>query len=284
MDYFISQKFNAVQLGSLNRCRLYLQVITLSDIVDAAGLHIIPDILIGIPLSDCRSTLKWPNQQRPPQKDWTLWMAALHSLQPKNRLLQPLGSWLVHHTHQIWSWFCDNESRLLRIDHASSEWQVFRQIPCTRRTTRSTPLLVFDHENGCQTEFPSGQVFPATVSTHRYTNITTASTGTEFPSPTVSAYVPTESILAIIQRSKFYQDAFHLPGIQDQHIAHLATIAQGGNISGVVRTYYTDTRLTYTWSILSGSNIILSDTVTKGPIHGISSPQRLELEGFLAVL
>jgi len=63
MDFFIEQGFSANVLGTLNHCRLYLQVLTLSNIVSADGLCIVPDVFIGIPLSDRKSTLRWPCQQ-----------------------------------------------------------------------------------------------------------------------------------------------------------------------------------------------------------------------------
>jgi hypothetical protein len=69
MEHFVNQGFKASQLLQLNRCRVYLQVLTLAAIVSADGLCIIPDILVGAPLLDQKSTLNWPNQQRPPTKD-----------------------------------------------------------------------------------------------------------------------------------------------------------------------------------------------------------------------
>jgi hypothetical protein len=95
MDHFVSQGYKAHQLIQLNRCRLYLQVITLTDIVSADGMCIIPDTFIGLPLLDRKSTLKWPSQQRPSDKDWAVWSSALKTLQPRNKLTNPLSEWLV---------------------------------------------------------------------------------------------------------------------------------------------------------------------------------------------
>jgi hypothetical protein len=87
MDYFIRQGYSGASLGLLNRCRLYLQIISLADIASADGSCIIPDVFCGIPLTDRTSTLRWPHQQRPNQKAWDLWSAALRNLQPRNRLM-----------------------------------------------------------------------------------------------------------------------------------------------------------------------------------------------------
>jgi len=86
MDHFIAQGYSASKLRLLNQCRLYLQVITLADITSADGKHIILDVFIGCPLTDRKSTLKWPNQQRPSTTTWELWSTALRTLQPRNRL------------------------------------------------------------------------------------------------------------------------------------------------------------------------------------------------------
>ena len=68
MDYFVDLGYSATTLGTLNCCRLYLQVNTLSDIVTANGLSILLEALHGIPLTDRVSSLEWPSQQRPPHK------------------------------------------------------------------------------------------------------------------------------------------------------------------------------------------------------------------------
>ncbi len=52
MDHFMKLGFSDTQLGILNRCRLYLQVIHLSDIASADGSIIIPDCKQGIRLTD----------------------------------------------------------------------------------------------------------------------------------------------------------------------------------------------------------------------------------------
>jgi hypothetical protein len=83
MDYFVEEGLSPKALGSLNRCRLYLQVITLVDITSADGTSIISDVFHGIPLQDRRSKLTWPCQQWPPHKDWELWRSALQLIQPK---------------------------------------------------------------------------------------------------------------------------------------------------------------------------------------------------------
>lgn len=94
MDYFLSLKFKPSELQTLNKWRIYLQVLTLSDIVSADGKFFIPMVLNGIQLVDRKSSLDWPVQQCPPQQAWRLWASALQHLHQGSHLLKPLMSWI----------------------------------------------------------------------------------------------------------------------------------------------------------------------------------------------
>jgi hypothetical protein len=59
MEYFVTRKFSSLQLSRLNRCRLYLQLLSLSDMVSVDGRCIISSILEGQKLLDRRSNLTW---------------------------------------------------------------------------------------------------------------------------------------------------------------------------------------------------------------------------------
>jgi hypothetical protein len=75
----------------LNRCRLYLQVITLADITSADGKEIMPGVKKGQRLDEQTSRLEWPHQERPSNQDWNLWRISLSTLESKNLLTRPLG-------------------------------------------------------------------------------------------------------------------------------------------------------------------------------------------------
>jgi hypothetical protein len=66
MDFFLSLKYKPAVLKTLNFCRLYLQVIFLSDITTACGTEIEDDAKQGKWFLDRVSTLRWPTQQKPP--------------------------------------------------------------------------------------------------------------------------------------------------------------------------------------------------------------------------
>jgi hypothetical protein len=101
MEDFIRQRIPLKHMWILNRCRLYLQVITLSNFTTADGLIILPEVKQGIRIEDRPSTLQWPTQDDPPQSEWRIWRQCLQSFEHKGKPLQPLGQWIAP-SHQHW--------------------------------------------------------------------------------------------------------------------------------------------------------------------------------------
>lgn len=90
-----SDKFTPIQLEYINRCRLYLQVCTVSDIANEAGTHLQTGALHGPP-STLFSSPNWtfPVQIKPHHQVWTYWLRLLDLIAtPSNKLRQPLGPW-----------------------------------------------------------------------------------------------------------------------------------------------------------------------------------------------
>lgn len=133
MDYFLRLNFKPAQLKLLNQCRIYLQVLTLTDICSADGVSIADPILLGLKLFDRRSTLNWPEQQRPQQEAWKLWKSALDHLASETIKIHPLGNWLSDH-HQQWFWYMDPCTLNLFNNPSRDTW--FQILP-TQRTTNS---------------------------------------------------------------------------------------------------------------------------------------------------
>ena len=115
MEQFIAAGATKSQLKVLNRCRLFLKVISWADICDASGQTIVEQAWIGKELAESRSNLSWPIQGIPNSKGWTLWRSFLRkSLKLINKRLHStfyLGQWKEHPTEQSWKWFADLETR-----------------------------------------------------------------------------------------------------------------------------------------------------------------------------
>jgi len=70
MDFFTTLTKNSSILKALNHCRLYLQVLLVSDIATADGHQLLPEVKSGS-ITDRISSLKWPSHGRPSTSDWT---------------------------------------------------------------------------------------------------------------------------------------------------------------------------------------------------------------------
>ncbi len=88
--------FTNAEICKLNYCRLYLQVVTLSDISKPNGEELDTSMLDGAPsLMSATTKLVKVNQDRPSEKEWKLWKRA-NSLWSDlgGRLLYPMTEWL----------------------------------------------------------------------------------------------------------------------------------------------------------------------------------------------
>ena len=83
------------ELTHINRCRLYLQVSSLSDITTACGKYLTHSATHCNFDSFMPHHYSWPNQMRPYQYSRRLWKEALKRAFPHNSniLTQKLGSW-----------------------------------------------------------------------------------------------------------------------------------------------------------------------------------------------
>eukprot|EP00957_Ditylum_brightwellii_P065055 4934651-Ditylum_brightwellii.AAC.1 len=69
MELFISHGYHKTELAALNRCRVYLKVVTLSDVVSGDGSFVLQCILQGR-RSGREDRYEWPAQGRPSKFYW----------------------------------------------------------------------------------------------------------------------------------------------------------------------------------------------------------------------
>ncbi|KAI2505035.1 hypothetical protein MHU86_9391 [Fragilaria crotonensis] len=96
MDAIVhSDRFTPTEIRKLNYCRLYLQVVTLSDITKPNGHELDPSMLLGrSSLMSSRTRWHTVHQDRPSNKEWKLWQSANRLWSDeKGRLLRALGAW-----------------------------------------------------------------------------------------------------------------------------------------------------------------------------------------------
>ena len=121
-DSFLMEKFaqcpdvTSAILKKLNQCRIFLQVWTISDIVDGAGVKITNKAFRGQIDGSRVSKDKWKKIHRPIETTWATWRKYLHQIyctEPSERTLhQPLGPW-VNEPTQKWQWFYHNSTNAL---------------------------------------------------------------------------------------------------------------------------------------------------------------------------
>ncbi len=113
----LSDRLSRAECRSFNRCRLFLRVTHVSDITSGDGQKLLKDAYHGS--YRFQSRLNWPHQNRPSQRDWSVWKKVLkdvllsdvHSL----NLRVALGPWYGHTSrhHRTWSYYFDPSQHTL---------------------------------------------------------------------------------------------------------------------------------------------------------------------------
>ena len=96
-------------LASLNQCRIYLQIIWLSEIVSGDGRRIRRQAVLGNREDTAYTPFLWPRQNRPSKGAWTEWQQWLKTtfgVAHGNEIVlgNPLGAWTTDHNSR---WLVD---------------------------------------------------------------------------------------------------------------------------------------------------------------------------------
>ena len=99
MDRFHSRGYNNRTMAILNKCRMYLHIITVADIVNPHGTHVSHWALIGEKTK--QSHIRWPRTTPPTQQNWAVWKASLQRtlMLHASAVQYPLGARLHQHMH-----------------------------------------------------------------------------------------------------------------------------------------------------------------------------------------
>ena len=100
MAIFSSWGIKKTDMEAINRCRIYLSVIFVSDITEYNGLNVISEVVNVKRFR--RSNLQWSRQVRPALGDRRVWGKYIGRLCfNTNELITSLGKW-INPSHQIW--------------------------------------------------------------------------------------------------------------------------------------------------------------------------------------
>jgi exonuclease III len=140
MDEFLTATIPKSELKTINRCRIYLKVLTLSDIVTGDGKYITNDAFIGRRRNRQSShSYHWPNWDQPAVKDWRIWRKALKLVfAPRwhRKLSHPVGSW----TRPIptdWEWYesIEGDEKLYQLKDDNT-WMAYNKLGRSKRVRR----------------------------------------------------------------------------------------------------------------------------------------------------
>jgi ribonuclease HI len=143
MDLALTFQLDTHQLRSINTCRLYLQVVTVSDIVTAKGDHVLLSIMEGECDPQTATQLEWPDVPKPPSSLWTQWHLFLQHFCRGRRLITSLGRWICP-PQRRWKWFQDRNQVVWEKVTDSQKWHIYHALPSQRRRTRHSSLIYRD--------------------------------------------------------------------------------------------------------------------------------------------
>lgn len=119
-----------------NKCRMYLQVISLSEISTGLGRHILHDSSKGIKSEHPLRDYNWPKVPTPTPQQWVVWRSCLRTtFAPKrSKLTKPMEEWLT--PDDGWEWFIHPTTRELHHYISSNEVRLYKKDPSYSRHKR----------------------------------------------------------------------------------------------------------------------------------------------------
>lgn len=138
MEAIAQEDFTSNELQHINRCRLHLQVTTLSDIMEGHGNRISKKALNCIYDNNRGHHYQWPIQPRPHQRTRRIWKRALKKAFPREQnslnTAYTLGLWL--NIYNTWKWYFNPCTRYLYKQSDNNRWSVYRWIGRAGRVGR----------------------------------------------------------------------------------------------------------------------------------------------------
>ena len=166
------------KLAQLNRCRIWLQVTTLSDVIASNGTSLCPYALRGEKHPHRKSAYTWRGQNVMNNKAWKIWSVALKTTFTSNgsQLHIPLGDWCDTKQSQKWTTYKDTEDTLyMAPTQIGATWTAHRLLGIN-----ATQGLMY-HPRGVPISPPDNAVKVSLQSSTSQTLIFSDSTNKEVP-------------------------------------------------------------------------------------------------------
>lgn len=295
MDEFMKYNLTPSQLRMINYCRLYLQVLLLSDIATADGRFILPSIFQGSRAAHRTSSLHWPRQTAPPASAWNIWRLALGYIATNRKLNTKLGSWITF-PHQKWEWFTDMSSETVYLQK-NNTWTAYQPVASpleSTRTTRQTKLWY--NKTSCQQSDPVVlSIVPTTVYIDKRDPNFFHTDHSPNPIPVTTPRTPNTTVWvlpphdhAFVDTPEFYQRIIGLEPPVDRDVGF--QIATGIELETLITcsdgSFDPQTKKgSHGWVLSNTDRVTLAQG--SGPADGhptLMSSYRAELGGLIAIL
>ena len=132
-----SELLTKKELQIVNRCRLFLRILCLSDLCSGDGKRVVRCYYDGAVDPHRESCLAWPSQARPTKTEWKIWQRCVTTVWaplPGMSLTEPLGVW-TRHSHQHWRWFFLND--VLYFNNDQGHFDVYNKSIFASRRSQS---------------------------------------------------------------------------------------------------------------------------------------------------
>ena len=282
MEAFHQAGFNKRELTRLNRCRLYLQVETLSDITDGTGDMILATIYNGNRTSFGIAVHDWPVQHKPDKHHWRSWRKAIRCSFPRRTtqrlgtLTRPLGPWTDNNKDK-WRWFfSEGTSKLFSREMHTNSWKVYQRV-CTRgRVNKKNVFKYARHTNNLPIDAVRATVSIDRDNSNRY-RITGWAPENPTPTPTLDEQEEQKMNWMIHTRHNIPEEEWIILQLRERQ--PIMIVSDG--------SYHPEFQIgTSAWVITSATNTsrrVYADNLVPGQPH-VQCPHRSELCGLIGAV
>jgi hypothetical protein len=140
MDEVLKLPLSKTEQQDVNKCSIYLQVLSLADIATGNGKNITNDAFIGRRRKrQSNHNYQWPNWGQPSFKQWKAWRKALKLAFAPTRhrkLLNPLGAW-TNTISSDWEWYETVTGEEILFQHTNNQtWLSHKKLGRSQRVKR----------------------------------------------------------------------------------------------------------------------------------------------------
>jgi hypothetical protein len=175
MDAHHLLDFSRREIIYIHRCRLHLQVETMSDISTASGTSILKAWYTKSDKKPSRSKLRWPRQDAPCNAAWATWRKFLQKFTtPAGKLRKELGRWTQPNNSRIFQAYTTPTDQLIMHDESGLWWS----FELEKKHRKSRTFLVWTKTKSSE---PSTTHIPTDVLHISETRITVANPTNKLP-------------------------------------------------------------------------------------------------------